>query len=123
MGNSGGGDGGDTGHTSGDIRELQVIGGGKVSIENNVVVVDDDTNDGSHSNTSVLALNGTTTFEGLGLSLQPAKRIINSKRLGDTKLKLGNSKGAGGLGLLGRGEGGGGSGKEGGNGELHLDCL
>ena len=85
LGKSSGGDSGNTSHTGRDIRELQVRGWGKVSIEDNVVVVDDATNDGSHSNTSVLALNGTTTFEGLRLSLEPSKRIVDSKRLGDTK--------------------------------------
>ena len=97
LGKSSGGDSGNTSHTGRDIRELQVRGWGKVSIEDNVVVVDDATNDGSHSNTSVLALNGTTTFEGLRLSLEPAKRIVDTKGLGDTKLKLVNVQGGGGL--------------------------
>jgi hypothetical protein len=34
----------------------------------------------------VLTLDSTTTFEGLGLGLEPSKRIIDAKRLGDTKV-------------------------------------
>jgi hypothetical protein len=123
LGKSGGGDGTDTIGTGGDIRELQVVGWGKVSIEDDVVVVGDDTNNGSHGDTSVLALDGTTAFEGLGLGLEPSKRIVETKGLGDTKFELTDLKGRGSLGGLGRGEGGGRSGEEGGNSELHLDSL
>ena len=118
-----GGDGTDSVSSGGDVGELQVVGGGKVSIEDNVVVVDDGTDNGHHGNTSVLALNSTTTLEGFGLSLEPSKRIVNSKGLSDSKLELADSKRSGGLGGLGRGESGGGSGEEGGNGELHCELL
>jgi hypothetical protein len=121
LGKSSGGDGGNTGHTSGDIGELQVVGWGQVSIEYVVVVVDDASNNGGHSNTSVLALNSTTTLEGLGFRFEPSKRIENTKGLGDSKLELTDLKGRGGLDGLGRGESGGGSGEEGGDSELHLD--
>ena len=88
MGKSGGGDGTDSISTKRNVGELQVVGGGQVAIENNVVVVNDDTNNGSHGNTSVLALNSSATFEGLGLGLDPSKRIENTKGLGGTDLKL-----------------------------------
>ena len=123
LGKSLGGDGGNSGHTSGDIRELQAGGGGKVSIEDNVVVVDDGTDNGSHSNTSVLALNSTTTLECLWFGLEPSKRVENTEGLGDTKLKLADSKGGRGLGGLGRGKSGGGSSEEGSDGELHRDYF
>ena len=123
LGKSGSWDGGDSSHSGWDIRELQSGRWGKVSIEDDVVVVDDASNNGSHSNTSVLTFDGTTTFEGFWLGLEPSKRIENTKRLGDTKFELTDLKGAGGLARLGRGKGGGGTGKEGGNGELHLVYL
>jgi hypothetical protein len=119
LGKSSGGDGTDSVSTSGDVGELQVVRGGKVSIEDNVVVVDDDTDDGSHGNTSVLALNSTTALEGLGLGVEPSKGIVDTEGLSDTEAELTDLKGTGGLGSLGRGESGGGSNKEGGNGELH----
>ena len=84
-------------NSGGDIRELQVVGWGDVSIEDDVVVVNDGSDNGSHSNTSVLALNGSATFEGLRLSVHPAKRIENTKWLGGSELKLGNSKSGGSL--------------------------
>jgi hypothetical protein len=96
------------------------LAGAQVSIESDVVVVDDDSNDGSHGNTSVLALDGTTTLEGLGFSLEPSKRIIDTKRGGDTDLELIDIQGSGGLSLLGRGESGGGTSEEGGDNELHV---
>ena len=117
---SGVGDGTDSVNSSWDIGELEVLAGAQVSIESDVVVVDDDTNNGSHGNTSVLALNGTTTLEGFGLRLEPSKRIVDTKGSGDTNLKLIDVQGSGGLSLLGRGESGGRSGKEGGNSELHI---
>ena len=92
-----GGDGADSVNTGGDIRELQVGRGRKVAIEDDVVVVDDGSNNGSHSNTSVLALNSTTTLEGLRLSLEPSKRIEDSKGLSDTELELTDGKSRGGL--------------------------
>jgi hypothetical protein len=109
----------DTISSSGDIRELQVLAGGQVSIESDMVVVDNASNDGSHGDTSVLALDGTTTFEGLGLSVEPSKGIVDTKGGSLTDLKLVDIQGDGGLSLLGRGEGGGGTSKEGGNNKLH----
>jgi hypothetical protein len=50
-----------------------------------VVIVDDDTDNGSHGNTSVLALDSSATLEGLGLGLDPAKGIIDTKRLSDSE--------------------------------------
>ena len=44
--------------------------------QNNVVVVNNASNNGSHGNTSVLTLNGTTTFESLRLGIKPSKRIF-----------------------------------------------
>jgi hypothetical protein len=89
----------DSVNTSGDIRKLQVVGGGDVSIEDNVVVVDDATNNGSHGNTSMLALDSTTAFEGLWFSHHPAKRIEDTKGLGSTKLELIDVQSCGGLGF------------------------
>ena len=117
---SGSWDSTDSVNSSGDITELEVGGWGKVSVEGDVVVVYDGSNYGSHGNTSVLALNSTTTFEVLGFSVEPSKRVINSKRGSGSKLKLVNHfKGRRSLATGGRGEGGGRSGEEGGDGELH----
>jgi len=80
-----------------NIRELQVVGRRNVSIEHNVVVVDDASNDGSHRNTSVLAFHSSATFEGLRLSRDPTKRIENTKGLGGTNLELIHLQGRGGL--------------------------
>ena len=85
---SGSGDSSDTVSSGWDVRELQVVGGGQVSIEDDVVVVDNHTNNSSHGNTSVLALDGSATFEGLGLSLQPSQRIVDTKGFGDSELQL-----------------------------------
>ena len=123
LSKSSGGDLGNSSHSGGDVRELQVVGRRKVSIEDDVVVVDDHTSDGSHGNTSVLALNRSAALEGLRFRFEPSKGVENTKGLGDTKLELTDLEGRGGLGSLGRGESGGGSGKEGGDGELHLDCF
>ena len=86
LGKTGGGDGENTVDASGDVGELKVVGGGDVSIENNVVVVDNGADDSSHCNTAVLALDRTTALEGLGLRVKPSKRIKNTKRLSYTKL-------------------------------------
>ena len=107
------------GSTGGDIRELQVVGWGKVSIEDDVVVVGDDTNNGSHGDTSVLALDGTTAFEGLGLSIEPSKRIKDTKRGGGADLELIDIQSGGSLSLLGRGESVGGTSEEVGENERH----
>jgi hypothetical protein len=120
---SGVGDGADSINTSGDIGELQVLRRRKVSIEGDVVVVDNDTDNSSHGNTSVLALDSSATLERLGFSFEPSKGVIDSKRGGDTDLKFIDVQGGGCLSLLGRGESGGGSGEEGGDSEFHLVCL
>ena len=88
LGQTGGRDGEDSGDSSRDIRELQVVRRGNVSVEDDVVVVDNGTDNGSHGNTSVLALDSPTTFEGLGLGLEPSKRIIDTKRLSDTEFYI-----------------------------------
>ena len=85
LGKSGRRDGEDSADSGRDIGELQVVTGGKVSIKDNVVVVDNGTDDSSHGNTSVLAFDSPTTFEGFGLGLEPSKRIIDTKRLSDTE--------------------------------------
>ena len=85
LGKSGRRDGEDSSNSGRDVGELQVVGRRDVSIEDNVVVVDDGSDDGSHGNTSVLTFDGTTTFEGLRLGLEPSKRIVDSKRLSDTE--------------------------------------
>ena len=45
---AGGGDGADAVDAVGDVGELEVLRGGEVSVELDVVVVDDGTDDGSH---------------------------------------------------------------------------
>jgi len=82
---SSGGDGEDSLDTSGDIRELKSGGRRDVSVEDDVVVVDDGSNNGHHGNTSVLALDGTTTLEGLRLGVHPSERIEDSEGLGGSK--------------------------------------
>lgn len=116
-------DGADAVNTGGDVGELEVTRLGKVAIEDNVVVVDDGTDDGSHGNAAVLALNGTTTLEGLGLSLEPAEGIVNAEGLGDTKLELRDGEVGSDPAGLGRGKRGGRSSKKGGDSELHLDVY
>ena len=86
LGKTSGGDGENTIDASGDVGELQVVGGGDVSIENNVVVVDNSADDSSHCNTAVLALDSTTALEGLRLRVKPSKRVKNTKGLSNTKL-------------------------------------
>ena len=88
LGKSSGRNGTNSIATGWDIRELEVGRRGKVSIKDNVVVVHDGSNNGSHGNTSVLALDGTTTLEGLWFSVQPSKRIEDSERLSGTELEL-----------------------------------
>ena len=92
-----GGDGTDSINTGRNIRELQVSRRGKVAIEDNMVVVHDSSNNGSHGNTAVLALNSTTTLKGLWLSIEPSERIEDSKGLGDTELELTDGKSRGSL--------------------------
>jgi hypothetical protein len=84
--------------TSGDIRELQAVRGGEVSIEDDVVVVGDASNNGHHGNTSVLALDSTTALEGLRFAIHPAKGIKNTEGLSSSsKLELIDVQGGGGL--------------------------
>ena len=54
LGNSSGGDREEAADTVGDVGELEAGRGGEVSVELNVVVVDDGAEDGGHGNTSVL---------------------------------------------------------------------
>ena len=116
-------DGADAVDAGGDVGELEVGGLGKVTIEDNVVVVDNGTDDGSHGNAAVLALDGTTTLEGLGLGLEPAEGIVDAEGLGDTELELRDGEVGGDTSGLGGGEGGGRGGAKGGNSELHLDVY
>ena len=116
-------DGADAVDAGGDVGELEVGGLGKVTIEDNVVVVNNGTDDGSHGNAAVLALDGTTTLEGLGLSLEPAEGIVDAEGLGDTELELRDGEVGGDTSGLGGGEGGGRGGAKGGNSELHLDVY
>ena len=111
LGKTGGGDGADAVNTVGDVGELKVGGGGKVSVELDVVVVDDGAEDGSHGDAAVLALDGTTTLEGLGLGLEPAEGIVDAEGLGDTELELRDGEVGGDTAGLGGGEGGGGADK------------
>ena len=87
----------DTINSSRNIRELQVIGWRDVSIENNVVIVDDAPDDSRHGNTSVLTFDSSAAFEGLGLSFDPSKRIEHTKGLSSTNLELIDFQGGGGL--------------------------
>mmetsp|Transcript_78 Transcript_78/g.175 ORF Transcript_78/g.175 Transcript_78/m.175 type:complete len:213 (-) Transcript_78:77-715(-) len=117
------GDGTDPVHTGGHVGELDVLGLGEVSIKDNVVVVNNVSNDGSHANTSVLALHGTTTFEGLWGGVEPPERIKHTQRRSGSKLQLvhhvHSRRGRLG-GLLGGGsKGTGRCGKESGDKELH----
>ena len=116
-------DGADAVNSGGDVGELEVSRLGKVAIEDNVVVVDDGTDDGSHGNAAVLALDGTTTLEGLGLGLEPAEGIVDAEGLGDTELELRDGEVGGDTAGLGGGKGGGRGGAKGGNSELHLNVL
>merc|ERR1719464_199426 len=85
---------------------------------------DDGSNNGSHGNTAVLALDGTTAFEGLGFGFEPSKRIEDTEGFGDTELKLVHHLKLGGAtGNRGGGEGGGGASEEGGKCELHFYLL
>jgi hypothetical protein len=88
LGKSSRGDSEESVNSSGDVGELQVVGRRDVSIEGDVVVVDDASNNGHHGNTSMLTFDSTTAFERLGLSLHPSKRIENTKRLSASKLEL-----------------------------------
>ena len=85
-------------NTGVDIGELKVVGWGKVSIENPLVVVDESSGHGHHGNTSVLAFDGTVTGEFFVIS-DVSKRIEESKRSGGTNFLLGNLKSSAGFSL------------------------
>ena len=104
-----------------DVGELEVERLGNVSIEDNVVVVEDDADDGSHSNAAMLTLNGAAALEGLGLSVEPSEGIVDAEGLGDTELELRDSEVGRNTAGLGGGKGGGRAGKKGSDGELHYD--
>ena len=112
---AGGGDGADAVDAVGDVGELEVLGGAEVSVELDVVVVDDGAEDGGHGNAAVLALDGTTALEGLGLGVEPAEGIVDAEGGGGTDLKLVDGERSGGTAGLGGGEGGS-AGEEGGKG-------
>mmetsp|Transcript_3363 Transcript_3363/g.6292 ORF Transcript_3363/g.6292 Transcript_3363/m.6292 type:complete len:241 (-) Transcript_3363:19-741(-) len=123
LSKSSGGDSTDSVNSGGDIGELEVVGGGEVSIENNVVIVDNGSYNSSHSNTSVLTLNSTTALEVLGLSVKPSKRIVDSERSGGSNLQFVNVEGGGDLGGGSRSKSGCRCAKEGSNSELHIDII
>ncbi len=116
---SSGRDSADSVNSGRDVGELKVGGRGKVSVEGDVVVVDDGSYNSSHSNTSVLALNSTTALEVLRLSVEPSERVVNSKGSGSSKLKLVNIKSGGGLGGRSRSKSGCRCNKESGDEKLH----
>jgi hypothetical protein len=72
-----------------DIGKLQVVGRRKVSIESPLVVVDEGSKHGHHSNASMLALDSAVSFE-LGVIGDVTERIEESKRGGGTDLLFGN---------------------------------
>mmetsp|Transcript_18016 Transcript_18016/g.37498 ORF Transcript_18016/g.37498 Transcript_18016/m.37498 type:complete len:226 (+) Transcript_18016:103-780(+) len=87
-----------------NVGELEVLGLGDVSVEDDAVGVDNLSDKGSHANTSVLALDGTAALESLRLRVEPSKRIVDTEGLSDTELKLVDLEGGGGLGRRGRGK-------------------
>ena len=124
---SGVGDGTDSVNSGRDIGEFKFLRRGNVSIEDNVVVVNDHSDDGSHTDTSVLSLDSPTTFERLGLGFEPSKRIVNTQRSGDSDLEFIDIQCSRGLSLLDRGECSRGGDKRGKDGGLHfvfvINCL
>ena len=119
--NSSGGDREEAADTVGDVGELEAGRGGEISVELNVVVVDDGAEEGSHADTAVLTLNGAAALEGLGLGVEPSEGIVDAEGLGDTELELRDSEVGRNTAGLGGGKGGGRAGKKGGDGELHYD--
>jgi len=73
-----GGDGADAVDAVGDVGELELLRGGEVSVELDVVVVDNGTDDGSHANAAVLALDGATALEVLGLGVEPSEGVVDT---------------------------------------------
>ena len=63
LSKSSGGDGEKSVDSGGDVGELEVVGRGDESVEDDVVVVDDGSYNSSHGNTSVLTLNSAATLE------------------------------------------------------------
>ncbi len=109
-------------HTIGqDGVERNISGKIQRSWESDAEFLDHHTNEGSHGDTSVLDLDGTTTGEGVGI-LSKAKRIEKVERTGvDTKTigRAGISEdGGGSASLLGRSESSG-RGDEGSEDDLH----
>ena len=119
--NSSGGDREEAADTVGDVGELEAGRGGEVSVELNVVVVDDGAEEGSHADTAVLTLDGAAALEGLGLGIEPSEGIVDAEGLGDTELELRDSEVGRNTAGLGGGKGGGRAGKKGSDGELHYD--
>ena len=116
-------DGTDSINTVRDGRERNGSIKGDGAREFDSGVVDKGSDDCHHGNTSVLALNGTTTLESLGLGLEVSKRVENSERLGGSDLELVDLKGTGSASILGRSEGSG-RGNQGSKGnDLHLSIL
>mmetsp|Transcript_53510 Transcript_53510/g.64536 ORF Transcript_53510/g.64536 Transcript_53510/m.64536 type:complete len:202 (-) Transcript_53510:101-706(-) len=115
------GNGPNTVNTRRNVGELQVVGGRKVSVKHNVVVVHNGSDDGHHSNASVLALDGTAALERLGFGLKPAERVENAEGFSYSEFELVHhvhlGRTAGGR---SGGEGCGGAGEQGDQGELHF---
>jgi len=73
-------------NTGVDIRELQVLGRGKVSIKCPLVVVDESSEHGHHRDTAVLALNRTVADELIIVGDVP-ERVEESKRGGSSNFR------------------------------------
>ena len=73
-------------NTGVDIRELQVLGRGKVSIKCPLVVVDERSEHGHHRDTAVLALNRTVADELIIVGDVP-ERVEESKRGGSSNFR------------------------------------
>mmetsp|Transcript_9496 Transcript_9496/g.21793 ORF Transcript_9496/g.21793 Transcript_9496/m.21793 type:complete len:262 (-) Transcript_9496:48-833(-) len=118
------GDGTNPVNTGGDVGELEVGGWRKVSIKDNVVVVDDVSNNGSHGNTSVLTFDSTTALELLRLGVEPSERIVHSERFGHTQLEfIDHGKASGSLAfLLSGGKSRSGSNESSKHSDLHGGC-
>ena len=105
-----------------NVRELKAGALADVSIKDNALGVDDLSDKGDHADASVLALDGPAALEGLGLGVEPSKRVKDSKGLGNSKLELINHlHGGGGRGGHGRVERTSGGEEGGGESVLH-DC-
>jgi len=79
-----------------DIGEFKSLGRAEVSIEGPLVVVDEGSEHGHHSNTAVLLLNSTVTREFLLIG-DVSKRIKEAKRGNSTNLHVGVNSHEGGL--------------------------